>query len=42
MSSEKKWLKNSTTDNVFKELWDKLVTDKIPEGTSEDPQIFTA
>lgn len=42
MSANKKWLKNSTTDKVFKELWDKLVTDKIPEGTSEDPQVFMA
>lgn len=25
-----------------KELWNKLVKDKIPEGTSENPQIFMA
>lgn len=42
MSAKEKWMKNSTTDKVYKELWDKLVTDKIPEGTSEDPQIFMA
>lgn len=42
MSAKKKWLKNSMTDKVFKKLRDKLVTDKIPEGTSEDPQIFKA
>lgn len=40
--SAKKMLKNSTTDKVFKKLRDKLVTDKIPEGRSEDPQIFMA
>lgn len=42
MSAKKKWVKNLPTDKVFKKLWDKLVTDKIPEGTSEDPQIFMA
>lgn len=42
MSTKKKWLKNPATDKVFKELWDKLVTDKIPPRTSEDPQIFMA
>lgn len=42
MPVKKKWLKNSTTGKVSKKLWDKLVTDKIPEGTSEDPQIFVA
>lgn len=30
MPTKKKWLKNPTTDKVYKELWDKLVTDKIP------------
>lgn len=42
MSARKTWLQNSTTDEVCKELWDTLVTERIAEGTSEDPQIFMA